>query len=266
MAVVAGVLHLCNVQFEATDNDGSRVSRESRSYDALALAARVLSVDVDQLEHNLCFQVLTIGHEEQNRTLNPDKASDSRDSLVKAIYSRSFDWIVGRVNIALAGQNGALDPANFIGILDIFGFEVRYPSLLLSYSSVFAFVFPFCLSSCHSSRPPRLSVKRSSDTPRILFFIPRTLRYSNTTRSSSCALTFATRSCSNTLIPTHSRARKKYIFQKGSTFHLLRTSLQDRGGPSSHWGGWCVDCHVFILSSFVLLTGVIFSCAIQVYR
>ena len=125
MAIVAGVLHLCNVQFEETDNDGSRASRKGGSYDALVFAARVLALDVDQLEHNLCFQVLTIGHEEQNRTLNPDKASDSRDSLVKAVYSRSFDWIVGRVNVALAGEHGALDPSNFIGILDIFGFEVR---------------------------------------------------------------------------------------------------------------------------------------------
>jgi hypothetical protein len=40
--------------------------------------------------------------------------------LVKVVYSRLFDWLVGRINASI-GQ----DPAAFasIGLLDIYGFE-----------------------------------------------------------------------------------------------------------------------------------------------
>jgi myosin-1 len=55
----------------------------------------------------------------------------SRDALSKALYSRMFDYIIGRVNDAMYID----DPeALTTGILDIYGFEifgVRYPSTIL---------------------------------------------------------------------------------------------------------------------------------------
>ena len=39
------------------------------------------------------------------------------------LYGRVFDWLVGRINNALAPA-GAVQKKNFIGILDIYGFEV----------------------------------------------------------------------------------------------------------------------------------------------
>ena len=71
--------------------------------------------------------MLTIGHEKQNRTLKPNVAEDSRDALAKAVYGRAFDWILQRVNVALGGaavEEGGADADMFIGILDIFGFEI----------------------------------------------------------------------------------------------------------------------------------------------
>jgi myosin-1 len=42
--------------------------------------------------------------------------------LAKALYSRLFDWIIGKVNAALGW---ATDPSCLvIGILDIYGFEI----------------------------------------------------------------------------------------------------------------------------------------------
>ncbi len=49
------------------------------------------------------------------------KASDVRDALAKALYSRLFQWIVTRLNSYLQPYPS---PEHLnIGILDIFGFE-----------------------------------------------------------------------------------------------------------------------------------------------
>ena len=52
--------------------------------------------------------------------LDAAAASSNRDALVKVMYSRLFDWLVGRINASI-GQ----DPAAYasIGLLDIYGFE-----------------------------------------------------------------------------------------------------------------------------------------------
>lgn len=39
------------------------------------------------------------------------------------LYGRVFDWLVSRINAALAPAGNA-QKRNFIGILDIYGFEV----------------------------------------------------------------------------------------------------------------------------------------------
>ena len=40
-------------------------------------------------------------------------------ALAKSIYGKLFDWLVKHINSATAGKKG-----RFIGVLDIFGFEI----------------------------------------------------------------------------------------------------------------------------------------------
>ena len=49
------------------------------------------------------------------------QARDGRDALTKSIYAGMFDWIVQRVN-SVMNVVGTFD--TFIGVLDIFGFEI----------------------------------------------------------------------------------------------------------------------------------------------
>ena len=49
------------------------------------------------------------------------QAMDARDGLVKNIYSKMFDWIVSMINTNIKPVEAH---AMFIGVLDIFGFEV----------------------------------------------------------------------------------------------------------------------------------------------
>ena len=51
---------------------------------------------------------------------NPQQANGAKDALSREIYSRLFDWIVARINLAL--QRYGIKHKTVIGILDIFGF------------------------------------------------------------------------------------------------------------------------------------------------
>ena len=79
---------------------------------------------------------------EQNRyiPLNPQQAVDACDALAKSIYSRMFEWIVARVNDATKAKS-SLKKRNqkFIGVLDIFGFEIfennSFEQLCINYAN-----------------------------------------------------------------------------------------------------------------------------------
>lgn len=55
------------------------------------------------------------------------QAVDACESVSKTVYARLFDWIVARVNEQIRCDEAC---ASFIGVLDIFGFEVFADALL----------------------------------------------------------------------------------------------------------------------------------------
>ena len=122
--IVAAVLHLGNLKFAAHTNmdsgeDGSTVL--SRTKSSLMAASRLLGVDPDTLSLELCSRVRVFMKKEVRSSVLPSKASDSRDSLAKALYGHMFDWLVKRVNASMVA-GGKVEGT--IGVLDIFGFEI----------------------------------------------------------------------------------------------------------------------------------------------
>lgn len=71
----------------------------------------------------LLVRQIKAGIEEFTVTVTTEKAEFGRDSLAMLLYNRLFEWLVERINLALTSE---IDPAllSFIGILDIYGFEV----------------------------------------------------------------------------------------------------------------------------------------------
>lgn len=75
--------------------------------------------------------------------LNPAQASDNRDAFAKNLYAFLFEWFVERINRSISvPDNMVLDSTNrqvFIGILDIFGFEVfdsnSFEQLCINYAN-----------------------------------------------------------------------------------------------------------------------------------
>ena len=121
--LVAGILKLGQVGFAALDgmSDGSAVDGGSAA--VLAEVAAHLGVDGAQLGDALTHRTLSIrGQDDMAVPLREAQALENRDALSKYAYDHLFDWLVGRVNAALRAADA--DVACFIGILDIFGFEI----------------------------------------------------------------------------------------------------------------------------------------------
>ena len=58
---------------------------------------------------------------------NVDEAYAARDAMVKHIYGQMFSWIVSKINLSISQKLNAAQGKKqllFIGLLDIFGFEI----------------------------------------------------------------------------------------------------------------------------------------------
>uniref|UniRef100_A0A4W4F5X0 Myosin Ic, paralog b n=1 Tax=Electrophorus electricus TaxID=8005 RepID=A0A4W4F5X0_ELEEL len=91
LKVVASVLHLGNMQFGVDEFEETHVTTDTQ----LKYLAEMIS------------------------PLNLDQVLSARDALAKAIYGRTFTWLVQKINQSLAFQCSSV-----IGLLDIYGFEV----------------------------------------------------------------------------------------------------------------------------------------------
>lgn len=116
--MLAAVLWTGNIQF-VEDKDGYAAVQDQSVVDFLAY---LLEVDAAHVVQAITIRILTPRNGEVIESpANPSQAMATRDALAKAIYNNLFDWIVERVNVSLKSRG---TPANSIGILDIYGFEI----------------------------------------------------------------------------------------------------------------------------------------------
>jgi len=116
----AAILHLGNIKFSDKAEKGRVKGSKIKNRDALALAAKFLQVKEKDLERVLCYRSIAVRSERSVIPLDEIAARDGRNSLAKQAYGKLFDYLVERVNESLQGPEGS----RFMGILDIFGFEI----------------------------------------------------------------------------------------------------------------------------------------------
>ncbi|XP_066468551.1 unconventional myosin-VI isoform X2 [Tiliqua scincoides] len=122
--VVAGVLHLGNIDFEEAGSTSGGCTLKNKSSQSLEYCAELLGLDQDDLRVSLTTRVMLTTAGGTKGTvikvpLKVEQANNARDALAKTVYSRLFDHVVNRVNQCFPFETSSF----FIGVLDIAGFE-----------------------------------------------------------------------------------------------------------------------------------------------
>jgi myosin heavy subunit len=117
---IAAILLLGNIEFGDEENDAQAYVDDPV---ACAAAAALLGAAPAAMETALLKATLKVSKgESYTIELDPTKATQGRDAFCKAVYQRIFDHLVLCVNRAL-GTADNVGPS-FIGLLDVFGFEI----------------------------------------------------------------------------------------------------------------------------------------------
>uniref|UniRef100_A0A7N9AXE1 Myosin Ic, paralog a n=1 Tax=Mastacembelus armatus TaxID=205130 RepID=A0A7N9AXE1_9TELE len=152
--IIAGVLHLGNTQFGEGEEGETYITTETQ----IMTLAKLLGVDGSALREALTHKKLTAKGEEMISPLNFEQAVCARDALAKAVYGRTFTWLVEKINQSLAVKvgisiiilwgcccdlpfncmMGTFYDSSVIGLLDIYGFEV------LQHNSFEQFCINYC--------------------------------------------------------------------------------------------------------------------------
>ncbi len=150
--IVAGVLHLGNVKFEAK-NEQAEITAESKT--SLESACKLLGLESDDVSKAILTKILTIGGKSITKSQNVTQANDKRDALAKMVYSSLFLWLVSKINDTIhhahssqddleGKSSGSFDMVeeaamSSIGVLDIYGFEQfdtnGFEQLLINYAN-----------------------------------------------------------------------------------------------------------------------------------
>eukprot|EP01094_Clydonella_sp_ATCC50884_P021093 TRINITY_DN454_c0_g3_i1.p1 TRINITY_DN454_c0_g3~~TRINITY_DN454_c0_g3_i1.p1 ORF type:complete len:1201 (+),score=643.11 TRINITY_DN454_c0_g3_i1:33-3605(+) len=117
LKVLASVLHLGNVMWKP-DGDKATI-KDDKSNQHLAWAAELLSLDVEKLRFSLTHKLIKMRDETIEKPLNHELVRGQTDAFAKYVYSTLFDWMVNKLNECTCAEQFR----QFIGVLDIFGFE-----------------------------------------------------------------------------------------------------------------------------------------------
>ena len=139
LSIVASILHIGNIQFDRiTDEKCSCQNSEP-----LSKAAELLKINKSVLAEALTKRSIQAGFSTVKADLSVEQAEYARDALIKALYAKSFDWLVTRINKSIKSvQNNASIKSRtktVIGLLDIYGFEIFETNLFEQ----------FCINYCN---------------------------------------------------------------------------------------------------------------------
>jgi len=119
LELLAGILHLGNVNFTADKDDNSQINPASGK--SLDLAMKFLQCPI--LKDKLVSRIVKAKGRASVYTvpLTAAQSLDARNALAKATYDNLFAYLISLCNKTLKSTQSV---SSFIGILDIFGFEI----------------------------------------------------------------------------------------------------------------------------------------------
>lgn len=119
--VTCSILHIGNLAF--VDDTGAKKATIA-NLDVLEKICELLSVERAALESALVSKKLTVRTDVVTQFLTTNQANDGRDAFNKSLYERLFKWLLAYINKTLRSKTSVTSHYHFVGVLDIFGFEV----------------------------------------------------------------------------------------------------------------------------------------------
>uniref|UniRef100_A0A672QZB0 Unconventional myosin-XIX-like n=1 Tax=Sinocyclocheilus grahami TaxID=75366 RepID=A0A672QZB0_SINGR len=116
--ILAGLLQLGNVDFRPASEEAQTCDLDEHSK---GKTADLLQVPLDELQSCLTVRTLHAGKQNVLKPCSQSECSVRRDCLAKVIYAQLFDWLVTFINNSMCADSSMW--CNFIGLLDVYGFE-----------------------------------------------------------------------------------------------------------------------------------------------
>ncbi|XP_009068415.1 PREDICTED: unconventional myosin-Vb-like, partial [Acanthisitta chloris] len=117
--IIAAILHLGNLEIQ--EEHGGESCHVLSENEHLNIFCNLMGVEHSQMKHWLCHRKLVTASETYVKNMTRPEVENARDALAKHIYAQLFKWIVQRINKAL---HTSVKQQSFIGVLDIYGFEM----------------------------------------------------------------------------------------------------------------------------------------------
>uniref|UniRef100_A0A671YNA1 Myosin XIX n=1 Tax=Sparus aurata TaxID=8175 RepID=A0A671YNA1_SPAAU len=121
LQILAGILQLGNVNFSSSSDESQTCDLEELSKDFLQRAAELLCVPAEELQTCLRVRMLKAGKQSVLKPCSQAECSVRKDCLAKVIYAQLFEWLVTFINNSICAEESTW--CNFIGVLDVYGFE-----------------------------------------------------------------------------------------------------------------------------------------------
>ncbi|KAF9580177.1 hypothetical protein BGW38_003285 [Lunasporangiospora selenospora] len=165
--VLAAVLHLGNLSF-MEDTSHTNDACVVRNVETLIFIADILGVDPNALQNTLTYKTKLIKKELCSVFLDAQGAEKQRDELAQALYALLFSWMVEFLNIKLCHDA----PANFIGVVDLFGFQQFSTNRLGQFCVNYANerLQQFFLNHVFEASHADFEIEGVSSIPRVNFF------------------------------------------------------------------------------------------------
>ncbi|XP_068125299.1 unconventional myosin-XIX isoform X2 [Hyperolius riggenbachi] len=120
--ILSGVLHLGNISFCDSSDESQPCDVLSDTKEFIDSASDLLKIPAEHLLDRLCYRTITAGKQQAlKKPCKKPECDSRRDCLAKSIYARLFDWLVAVINESICAKSASW--SNFIGLLDVYGFE-----------------------------------------------------------------------------------------------------------------------------------------------